>query len=255
MPHDAPQLSGEVHIREDREALLDDLGMALLGAAGRAVDERGEFHLALSGGSTPERFYMQLVIDPRFRDIPWKQTHIWLVDERRVPVDDERSNFRMIREALTDHLPLRRRQVHPVPVTDNDPAAAYEREMRDVFERDRGDAPPLDFVLLGMGDDCHTASLFPHSPALSARGRWIANNEGEHVTPPARVTMTFDLLNAARELAVLVTGEKKADAIRRVADQLKRGPDVTSMPITGVTPDDGELTWYLDAAAAGEESA
>ena len=243
------QQAADVHIGKDYDALLDDLGMALLGAAARAVEERGVFHLALSGGSTPEKFYMRLCIDPRFREIPWSKTHLWVVDERRVPLDDERSNFRMMRETLIDHLPLRRRQTHPVPVDEADPADAYERELRAVFEQTEG-APPLDFVLLGMGDDAHTASLFPHSPAISEDNRLVANNDGAHVTPPARVTMTYPLLNAAREIAVLVTGSKKAPALKRVAEALNTRPDADELPITGIDPEHGELTWYLDADAA-----
>lgn len=252
MAHDVPQLTGPVHVREDREELFDDLGMAVMGAAERAVEERGVFHLALSGGSTPERFYMRLVIDPRFRGIPWRQTHVWLVDERCVPVDDELSNFRMVRESLIDHVPMRRRQIHAIPTADADPALAYERELRQVFADDAS-TPRLDFVLLGMGDDAHTASLFPGSPALTVRDRLVVNNEGEHVVPPPRVTMTYPLLNAAHELAVLVTGAKKAEVVRRVQAALAEGSvDVSALPIAGVEPEVGELTWYLDAAAAGQ---
>jgi 6-phosphogluconolactonase/glucosamine-6-phosphate isomerase/deaminase len=103
-----------------------------------------------------------------------------------------------------------------------------------------------------MGDDGHTASLFPSSPALREASRWIAVNAGPSVTPPDRVTMTYPLLNAARYVAVLVTGEKKARTIARVDEQFReKGPDPERLPITGVDPTDGDLMWYLDAAAAG----
>ncbi len=258
MPPSPPQLTGRVHIRDDREDLFDDLGMNLLQAATQAVEQRGIFHLALSGGSTPERFYMRLVIDPRFRALPWSETHLWLVDERRVPLDDELSNFRMIRESLSEHVPLPRRQIHPLPVSEESPAEIYEQELRDAFSQPQG-TPRLDFVLLGMGDDGHTASLFPHSPALNERDRLIVVNEGDNVTPPPRLTMTYPLLNAARELAVLVTGEKKAEAIQHIAHQLNTTPDPAALPILGInplttqhaTPDTpSPLTWYLDSAAA-----
>lgn len=245
-----PQLTGAVHVA-DEDQLFADLGRALLGAAQRAVDERGVFHLALSGGSTPEQFYMRLVMDMEYRALPWDKTHLWLVDERRVPLDDEKSNWRMIRETLADQLPMRSRQKHPMPAMADDAASAYERELCDVFDC-KPENPRLDFVLLGMGADCHTASLFPHSPALRRSDCLVAINEGKHVTPPPRVTMTFALLNAARELAVLVTGEKKAEAIRRISQAVRDGGgDPTDMPITGIDPIDGELTWYLDRAAAG----
>ncbi len=252
------QLHGSVKVAT-REALFDRLAETLLRHALRAVEQRGVFHLALSGGSTPEPFYVQLVTDPDLRHFPWHQTHLWVVDERRVPEDDERSNFRMIREALADHVPMRSRQKHPMPVLADDPAAAYEAELREVFEHAGGDdgrllegVPRMDFVLLGMGDDAHTASLFPGSPALAVDDRWIAVNEGEAVTPPPRVTMTFPMLNAARALAVLAMGRKKAATLARVEEQLRTGPDHTNLPITGVQPIDGTLTWYLDPDAAGE---
>ncbi len=245
----ALQLSGPLCVRKTHDELFDDLAATLMTAANGAVGERGEFHLALSGGSTPEPFFLHLVIDPRFRFIPWQCAHVWFVDERRVPEADEQSNYRMIRESLVDHLPMKRRQVHPMPVLVEDPADAYEAEIRRHVPDGR-----LDFVLLGMGDDAHTASLFPGSPAQQVQDRWIAVNDGPTITPPDRVTMTYPLLNAARQLAVLVTGAGKAETIRRVDQQLfEHGPDPQSLPITGVMPQSGELLWFLDHHAAGED--
>ena len=250
----SPNLTGEVHVAPDADTLFDHLGNALLGAANEAVSDRDVFHLALSGGSSPEPFYMRLVTDIRFRNLPWDKTHLWMVDERRVPESDERSNYRMIRESLLDHVPMRKRQRHPMPVLADDPAAEYEEELREVFCIDNNCLPKLDFVLLGIGEDGHTASLFPESDALHVNDRWIAVNEGEKVTPPPRVTMTYPLINAARQIAVLVTSGKKAATIRRIESQLEKGPDPMHLPITGVDPEehgDGSLVWYLDAAAAG----
>ena len=245
-----PQLSGSVHVASDTDQLYDDLARAMMAAAVEAAADRGVFHVALSGGSTPEPFYMRLVTDPRFRALPWEQTHLWIVDERCVPAEDDRCNYKMIRQTLADHVPMRRRQLHPMPVMQADAAAAYEHELRKVFADHEGN-PRLDFVLLGMGDDGHTASLFPHSPALREHNTLIAANDGPHVTPPPRLTMTYALLNAARDLAVLVTGEKKAAMIRQIEEQLKTCPNPTELPITGIDPIDGDLTWYLDQAAAG----
>ena len=257
--HIPPTLDGEAHVAASADKLYDDLAMALLGVASDAVGQRDVFHLALSGGSTPEPFYMRLVTDPRFRALPWERTHLWVVDERRVPETDDLSNYKMISETLADHVPMRRRQRHPMPVMLDDPAGAYEQELREVFglsgagaDGAGGKPPRLDFVLLGMGEDGHTASLFPHSPALRVRDRWVAVNEGPGVTPPARVTMTYPLINAARNVAVLVTGEKKADTLRRVGRL--GGADASELPIGAVDPDSewgGFLTWYLDPQAAG----
>jgi len=247
-----PNLPGVVHVARDKDQLLDDLASAVSGAATRAIDERGVFHLALSGGGTPEPFYMRLVIDPSLRSFPWEKTHVWIVDERRVPEDDERNNHRMIREAMLNHVPIKPAHDHPMPVLSDDPAGEYEAALREAFAMQPADtAPPrLDFVLLGMGGDAHTASLFPNSPALDEDKRWIAVNEGPTVTPPDRVTMTYPLLNAARELGVMLVGAGKHDTLTKINEQMANGPDIASMPITGIDPSDGSLTWYLDPAAA-----
>jgi 6-phosphogluconolactonase len=272
------ELPGSVYIGADADQLYDDLAAALMAAALVAVEQRGVFHLALSGGKTPEPFFIRLVIDPLYRALPWKDTHVWMVDERWVAADDPRSNFRMIRETLLNHVAVRMRHVHPIQMTAEDPAGAYEAELRGEFQQkgtvpgDRpGDGPAmvgppgvasfsglkdalprLDFILLGMGEDGHTASLFPLSPAIVERRRWVAVNDGPTVTPPPRVTMTFPLLNAARQVAVLAVGAGKAATLRRVSDQLRSaGPDPQRLPITGIAPLNGRLRWYLDAAAAG----
>jgi 6-phosphogluconolactonase len=245
-------LPGEVHVGNDRDEVFFALGNALWQRAQDAIEQRGVFHLALSGGSSPEPFYQQLATDPHFRSFPWDRTHLWLVDERRVPEDDERSNIKMIREALVDHTTMPTRQVHPMPVMEDDPAALYENTLREALAPAEGETPRLDAILLGMGGDCHTASLFPHSEAIGVTDRWIAVNEGEAVTPPPRVTMTYPLINAGRYVAALVLGEKKFEALKRIEQQVEAaGPDARALPITGVQPTAGPLHWHLDAAAAG----
>ena len=247
-------LPGHVHVAPDTETLFEDLGSALLGCAQRAIQERGVFHMALSGGGTPEPFYIRLVTDPKFRLFPWAQTHVWIVDERCVPEDHEKSNIKMIREALTDHVPITRKRVHPMPVMRTDAAGVYEDELSVAFG---GITPPqipqIDFILLGMGGDAHTASLFPASPALSIADRWIASNDGERVVPPPRLTMTYPLINHGREVVVLLTGAGKYATLKQIEQQLQAdGPDINELPITGIDPatNGGELTWYLDQAAA-----
>jgi 6-phosphogluconolactonase len=270
------QLSGDVYISEGRDDLHDRLAGLLVAAARQAVNKRDVFHLALSGGSTPEPFYMHLVTDPRFRNMPWENTHVWVVDERRVPHDDELSNFKLLRETLVDHVPIRRRRVHPMESMAQDPAAAYEQQLREAFNLNGSDGAPLavdddatiihspahapttpklDFVLLGMGADGHTASLFPGSDAVGERNRWVVVNSGPQVTPPDRITMTYPLLNAARQIVVLVTGAKKAETLRQIDAQLQTGkPDLDKWPVTGIDPQDENLAWFLDEAAAGIEN-
>lgn len=244
-----PPLRGTVVVRGSADEVIDAIAADLFLQAKNCVRTFGDFHLALSGGSTPEPLYSRLMYDPVFRELPWKRTHLWMVDERRVPPDDERSNFKMIRETLVLHSDIPREQVHPIDAMSETADADYERELRETLAwREKGH-DRLDFVVLGMGADGHTASLFPNSPALEAAGRLVVMNAGPAVTPPDRVTMTLELINASRFIAVLVTGEQKRDAIARVA---ARDGGTGDLPILGVAPLGGELRWYLDAAACPE---
>lgn len=259
-------LSGRVFVADAAEQLLGALGGALMAASAQAVAARGAAHWGFSGGSTPRGFYQMLAGRDEYRAIPWDKTHVWMVDERRVAEDDERSNFKMIREALGDRLPVSRDGsrggIHPVAVLETDAAGLYERDLRAAaglewvrFPGRAMSVPRLDFVLLGMGTDGHTASLFPHSLAIGVRDRLIVTNEGPTVVPPARVTMTYSLINAGREVAVLITGKEKAQTLRRVDEQLRMGrTDAEALPITGIQPVKGRLTWYLDGAVAGGAS-
>lgn len=242
-----PALPGRVVTGIDADDVHGALGADLLLQATNCVRAHGDFHLALSGGSTPLPFYRCLMVDPRFRQLPWERTHLWIVDERCVPPDDERCNFLHIRETIVEHVDIPPQQVHPVDAHLPGAAAAYDRALRETLAWREPGHDRLDFVLLGMGDDGHTASLFPHSPALAEPDALIVANDGPAVTPPPRVTMTYRLLNASRFVAVLVLGARKHAALERVA---KAGPeDADRLPIRGITPTGGELRWYLDRAA------
>jgi len=241
-----PRLPGTVIVRNTVDELIDAIAADLFFQAQGCARTFGDFHLALSGGSTPEPLYRRLMYDPAYRDLPWKRTHLWQVDERRVPPDDDRSNFKMIRETLVLHSDIPTSQVHPIHAVRDTADIDYERELRHNLEwREKGH-DRLDCVVLGMGEDGHTASLFPHSPALKSEGRLVLINDGPTVTPPARVTMTYDLINASRMVAVMITGRKKRDALERAV--LRKGT-VAELPIMGVAPLAGELRWYLDAEA------
>jgi 6-phosphogluconolactonase len=242
-----PALPGRVVTGIDADDVHGALGADLLLQATNCVRAHGDFHLALSGGSTPLPFYRCLMVDPRFRQLPWERTHLWIVDERCVPPDDERCNFLHIRETIVEHVDIAPQQVHPVDAHLPGAAAAYDRALRETLAWREPGHDRLDFVLLGMGDDGHTASLFPHSPALAEPDALVIANDGPAVTPPPRITMTYRLLNASRFVAVLVLGARKHAALERVA---KAGPeDADRLPIRGIAPTGGELRWYLDRAA------
>jgi 6-phosphogluconolactonase len=210
----------------DPEAVAEAAAELVENAADRAVAARGVFHLALAGGSTPRRLYAILDGDR----IDWSRTEVWFGDERCVPPDDDASNFRMARLALLDRVTPA--AVHRIETEAEDPAGAYEATLR---SRIPGDPPRLDLVLLGMGSDGHTASLFPGDPVWRDTERLVLATVAP-VEPRERISLTPRLLNAAREVVFLVTGASKAEALRRP-------------PVVVVDPPDGTVRWLVDEAA------
>ncbi|MCC6320980.1 MAG: 6-phosphogluconolactonase [Phycisphaerales bacterium] len=269
-----PKLPGVVVVRESADEIIDALAAEMLIHAHNCVRAYGEFHMALSGGSTPVPLYERLMIDPALRGFPWERSHVWIVDERRVPFDDDRSNFKAINEILGDHSGLPSGHIHPIFAMADDADTAYELQLRRVLgKRERGQER-LDFVLLGMGADGHTASLFARSPALSGGGnppRLVRINAGPAVTPPDRVTLTFDMINASRFVALLVTGQSKRATLAKVAaiSPVAAGPgpggaaggppasgeQISELPVLGVRPVAGVLRWYLDSCACPMDGA
>lgn len=244
----APPLHGEVIVAASTDEVIDRLAADLVVHAENCVRQFGDFHLALSGGSTPQPLYERLMYDPNYRRLPWRRTHLWIVDERSVPFDSPQSNFRMIDETIVDHADIPREQVHPIFAQSATAAADYERELREWLAwREKGQ-DRLDFVLLGMGADGHTASLFPHEDALRENARLVRSVVYPPVNPPERVTMTYPLINSARFIAVMITGSSKAPIVQRLATGVDSREE---LPIKGVAPLNGELRWYLDAAACG----
>ncbi|MCZ2343253.1 MAG: 6-phosphogluconolactonase [Bacteroidales bacterium] len=215
----------------------------------QAIQERGRFTLVLSGGSTPEKAYA-ILAEPRFADrIDWPRWELFFGDERFVPHDDPRSNAAMADRTLLSHVPIPPRNVHPIPThlgTAQECAEAWQAQLRTQFPS----LPQFDLVLLGLGDDGHTASLFPGKPALWEQSAWAVGSTPGVLPPPVdRVTLTFPVLNAARHAVFLVTGEKKADVVHKL---LRQNPPISEAPAIGVQPATGTLTWLLDTAAAAK---
>lgn len=214
-----------------------------------AVDtmrERGRFSVALAGGNTPKPLYELLATREFSARVDWTRTEVFFGDERCVPPDDVRSNFRMAADALLKHVPLPAAQLHRMHAED-DPAAAalrYRQELAAVF-RTMG-APRFDLILLGLGENGHTASLFPGTAALRERWRTVVpqyvESQGDW-----RLTFTRPVLNAAARVWVLACGEAKAEIVQRVL-QGPFQPEV--LPAQYLAPATGQLTWWFDAAAA-----
>lgn len=235
------------------EALALDAAQRFARAASDAIDSRGEFVVALSGGSTPRSLYTRLAAPPYVSTMPWSEVRALWGDERCVPPDHAASNYRMTREALLDHVLIPGANVHRIRGED-DPvtaARAYEQTLRSVLRTPQGpprDAPGarIDLVLLGLGVDGHTASLFPGSPAVTDAEPWAI----AHRVPAElrwRVTLTPVIINAAAEILFLVSGRAKAAIVRRVLEGPLR-PD--ELPAQLIAPADGRVLWLLDAAAA-----
>jgi 6-phosphogluconolactonase len=214
--------------------------------AGAAVRERGRFSVALSGGDTPRRLHRQLVADCK---VDWSRAEIFLGDERAVPPEHPESNYRMARETLLEPAGIDPVHVHRVAteIPDLDVAAReYEAEIARVLGAEPGGAPPsLDLVLLGLGADGHTASLFPHSPALSESRRWVVPNQPPPGLAP-RITMTFPLILRARRVLVLVSGESKAGALSAVLEGAWKPEQFPAQRLH----DARDVRWMVDAAAA-----
>jgi len=215
-------------------------------AAERIADAvRAGGHIALSGGSTPRAAHERAAA---VGELDWSGTHLWFGDERAVPPENEHSNYRMTRESLLDRIEGTAPEVHRVPTElgYREAAAAYEKELGEVFGT--GEAPALDLVLLGIGPDAHTASLFPGAPQLRERERWAVGVETPGMAPLlSRVTLTLPVLNAAREVVFLISGDDKAAAVARAFGDHPAGPEA---PASLVDPLDGSLTVLLDGAAA-----
>jgi 6-phosphogluconolactonase len=229
----------------DVDSLVRDAAAACATAMAAAVRARGSCSVALSGGSTPIPLHRLLAT--AFRDqVPWDRVHVFWGDERYVPHGDARSNYRMARETLLDHVPVPAAQVHPMPTHFADPhdaAADYERTLR-TFLNDP--VRPLDLAIMGMGPDGHTASLFPHAAALGDTTRWVTAVTGS-ADPPTRLTLTIPPLAAAHAVYFLVTGADKAEPVQQV---LSGTADPDRYPAAALQRAAPHATWWLDAAAA-----
>jgi 6-phosphogluconolactonase len=214
--------------------------------AGAAIARRGRFTITLAGGGTPRPIYARLAAADLAGRIDWPHVHGFFGDERCVPPDDARSNYRMASEALLDHVPLPPENVHRIRGED-DPALAalaYEQEIQRLF---RSATPPaFDLICLGMGDNGHTASLFPGTAALREQVRWVVPQYVE-VMKTWRVTFTAPLINAARTVVFLVEGVAKAEMLASVLAGPYQ-PDV--LPAQLIQPASGDFHWLVDAAAA-----
>ncbi len=235
-------------VYDDYEALSRAAGALFAEIAGEAVAARGRFVAALSGGSTPNRMFELLGRSPLCESVDWPQAEIFWGDERCVPENDPRNNARAARSRLLDRVPISEDQVHPIRCSGaaHQAAADYENLIRRTF----GSTPPrFDLILLGLGEDAHTASLFPRRPALLQTRRWVQEVPAEDTGQPGRVSFTPALINQAAQVIFVVSGKSKAGAVYEV----NAGPrDPDRLPAQSIRPVDGQMLWLLDRAAAAK---
>jgi 6-phosphogluconolactonase len=238
------------YVEPDPAALARRAAQYFCEMAEEAVEAQGQARIAISGGSTPKAAF-QLLADPHqpFRaHMPWDRLQLYWVDERTVPPDNPESNFRMTREAMLDHVPLRAAQIHRMEgeLEPDAAAARYESELRNSFRLEGAESPRFDLISLGMGDDGHTASLFPYTHAIHEMGRLVTANQVPQ-KDTWRITLTWPVINHARSVFFLIAGAEKADRVREVF----LGPrDPERLPSQLIWPASGILTLFLDQAAA-----
>jgi 6-phosphogluconolactonase len=227
----------------------DDLAREAAGrfadAAGRAVADHGRFAVALSGGGTPRRLYTLLAQPPYVHAVDWSRVHVFFADERFVPPDDPDSNLLLARETLLDRVPIPPGNIHPMPTEGAGPEACAARYAETLEAFFAAPLPRFDLILLGMGPDGHTASLFPGRPDYPGS---VAAVHGSPKFPPVRLTLTLDAINRASQVIFLATGADKAGPVRKVFE----GGAAASLPAARVEA--GRTVWLVDREAGADAS-
>lgn len=234
-----------LHVSPDVESTAVEAAEFIMALSAWDIHHRGRFTIALSGGSTPKLLYQVLAAPPYLDRIEWDKWEVFWSDERYVPPDDPDSNYRMVVQALLDFVPILHSNVHPVEVDlkPREAADSYQATIRRVFKQD---TPSFDLVLLDVGADGHTASLFPGTEAVKADERFVATNRAS-ASDSDRITFRLPIINAARSVAFLLVGQDKAEVARRVFDG---GGDHTRLPVALVQPESDEPHVFLDSTAA-----
>jgi 6-phosphogluconolactonase len=226
-----------------------DLNLAaaalICASANENISEKGDFSIVLSGGNTPRSVY-ELLTSPEFKNqVGWQQVKIFFGDERYVPQDDDRSNFKMAREALLDHVPVLPQNIFPIPTgsTPEKDAAAYQSVLKNNFT---GALPEFDLILLGLGENGHTASLFPFSKILNETEKFVSEVFVEEQNE-FRISLTAPVINAARQIVFLVSGIKKAEVLYQIIEGEKNSE---RFPAQLISSGRQNITWLVDQDAA-----
>lgn len=236
----------EIIIKDNPSQLAKEAIDILAMTARDSITRRGRFVMAISGGSTPRRMNRMLAKEPYRSEIEWDKTHIFWVDERCVPENDPASNFGAANKDFLCKIPLPSTQVHPMPgrALPEEGAALYQADLEDFFRPTDNDYPVFDLILLGVGRDGHTASLFPDQKSMETSEKWVAVVKGGD-PDVYRLTLTYPVLNKAKLICFLVSREKKAGIVKAILENRLAG-----LPAQKIQPSEGTLIWLLDKEAA-----
>ncbi|KAI0786013.1 6-phosphogluconolactonase [Abortiporus biennis] len=248
MPHHAPS-APILYSFSNPEELVDALSHFIVKAQKEAVEKRGKFTVAISGGSLPQ-FLNGLIGKP---GVKWDKWQVFYADERVVPLDHPDSNHKLCMDKLFSKVPIPPDNIHAIDYSLKDDledlSDAYEKELIHEFaNKDSARFPIFDLILLGVGPDGHTASLFPNHPLLSEEDRWVAYIEDSPKEPPQRITLTYPVINHASRVAFVATGAGKADTLKTVLDEPEAG--LPASRVRPITP--GQVFWFVDDAAASK---
>jgi len=236
---------GKVIITEDSDSFARRGAELFLQCAVSAVNQNGRFSVALSGGSTPRPMNRLLACAPYISEIPWNDTHVFMVDERIVPFEDSASNFGTAQKDFLDSVPIPSKNLHPMPVHDAPEIGAdhYEEELKSFFLNRN---PVFDLILLGIGTDGHTASMFPGDRKAHASERWVLHVKGGN-PDVYRISLTFNMINQGRSVAFLISGSNKAPLLKALLENPQN-----DYPANLVRPESGDLIWLVDQDAASK---
>ncbi len=241
-------MNANFHIFSSAEQLGQAAAEHVTFLSAQAVSARNRFTVALSGGSLPTLLSPPLVTEPLRDKIDWSKWHVFWADERCVPLTHPDSNYRLAREALFDYVNIPTTQIYPIDDTlaPAAAAAAYQNKLAHLFGPPENNPPRFDLILLGMGHDGHTASLFPDHPLLLEKKAWVAAVVDSPKPPPERITLTLPVLNQARQVVFMATGAEKAEALAAIIN------GTGQFPAQQVHPSHGSLHWFVDEAATRE---
>ena len=241
-----------LEIAKDQLSLAEIAADKIIALTVDSIHRQGQFTIALAGGSTPRGIYTLLATLPNRSKIDWKRVFIFWGDERNVPPENTNSNYQMVKQTLLDHVPIPTKNIYRIEgeLDPNIAALQYEQNMRSFFSVPYDEFPSFDLILLGLGEDGHTASLFPETKALDEKARWVAENYVPKLNE-WRITFTIPLINSSANIIIVVSGEQKADIIK---DVLGGNNQSSKSPIESIRPKDGNLLWLVDQAAASKLS-